>query len=295
MQQRIITGAILILVVLACMFIPSRVPMFVLMLLIAGVAGHEWYKLMPNQISSNQRFRDKRNSKPAKESDAILYSIIVAWVSALPLIVLIAMGGIAFTIMKYVLMVSCVFCCISLYWTLNFPQEYRQWYNSSLYVIGCVLIASAVFSIFFLWRMSVEYLLYVLLLVCGVDSGSYFIGRKFGETPLVEKVSPKKTLEGLIGGIVTALLIMMGIMLFSSIDMDMKYWVFFILVSILTVFASVQGDLFESMLKRIADVKDSGSILPGHGGVLDRVDSLLFAAPVFLLGLYVLQLLGVRL
>lgn len=288
MQQRIITGVILMIAVLACMFIPSRLPMFILMLLIAGFAGYEWYQLMPEQAKQRQQ----SSRKPVKKNDAILYGVIVAWVSAMPLVVLIAMGGVAFSVMKYVLLASCIFWLVSVYWTFNFPKLHQQWYNKNLYVIGCILIASATFAMYFLWRMSAEYLLYVFLLVWGADSGAYFVGRKFGETQLAPKVSPNKTVEGLIGGIITTLLIMIGIMLCSSIQMEMKYWAVFLVIAILTVFASVQGDLFESMLKRRADVKDSGTILPGHGGVLDRVDSLLSATPVFLLGLYLLELMG---
>lgn len=289
MQQRIITGVCLIILVLSCMFIiPSSIPMFILMLLIAGFAGYEWYQLMPEQAKQRQNAR-----KPAKKTDAILYGVIVAWISALPIIVLMAMGGIAFSVMKFALIASSIFWLVSIYWTLNYPKEYQQWYNKSLYAIGCVLIASAVFSMFFLWRMSAEYLLYVFLLVWGADSGAYFVGRQFGQTQLAPKVSPNKTVEGLVGGIITTLLIMIAIMLCSSIKMDMKYWVVFLIIAMITVLYSVQGDLFESMLKRRADVKDSGTILPGHGGVLDRVDSLLAATPIFLLGLYVLELLGV--
>lgn len=301
MQQRIITGVCLIILVLSCMFlIPvvlpkfAMIPMFILMLAIAGIAGFEWYRLMPAKDDSSRR-RPSRQRQPreVKQSDAILYGVIVAWVSALPLAcVWLIGGGTVFAVMKYILLICVLFWCVTVYWMLNYPKE-QDWYNQSLYVSGCILIASAVFSMFFLWNMSKEYLLYVFLLVWGADTGAYFVGRQFGQNKLCPEVSPNKTVEGLIGGVITTVIIMLLIVAFGSIQMSLGQWAIFIVIAILTVFASIQGDLFESMIKRSAGIKDSGTILPGHGGVLDRVDSLLSATPVFLLGLYVLELLGV--
>ena len=95
-------------------------------------------------------------------------------------------------------------------------------------------------------------------------------------------------MEGLAGGLVTGLLLVLGISLFK-LQLTGTALIAFIALSVLTILASVLGDLFESMLKRRADVKDSGTILPGHGGVLDRIDSLLSATPLFALGFWTLQ------
>ena len=136
--------------------------------------------------------------------------------------------------------------------------------------------------------------MYLFLLVWGADSGAYFVGRKFGKKKLAPNVSPNKSVEGLYGGILTSMLIVVAV---ASLYLDMTWpeLCLFLILSVITVFSSVLGDLFESMIKRRAGIKDSGRILPGHGGVLDRIDSLLAAAPIFATGIYVLKLIGVDL
>ncbi|RYZ78433.1 MAG: phosphatidate cytidylyltransferase, partial [Moraxellaceae bacterium] len=94
-----------------------------------------------------------------------------------------------------------------------------------------------------------------------------------------------KSIEGLIGGLLLTVLVIVGVAL-VQLQLSSVSLLIFILLSLLTVLASVQGDLFESMIKRQAGIKDSGHILPGHGGVLDRIDSLLSATPVFALGFW---------
>lgn len=109
------------------------------------------------------------------------------------------------------------------------------------------------------------------------DTGAYFAGRSFGRTPLFPRVSPKKTREGVLGGL---LLAMLGGVVFSvGFSLPIPWWLAAVLAGVLDI-AGVVGDLAESMLKRAFGVKDSGSIMPGHGGVLDRIDSLLFTGPL---------------
>ena len=127
----------------------------------------------------------------------------------------------------------------------------------------------------------------VMALVWCADSGAYFAGRFFGKHKMLPNVSPKKTLEGQIGGIVTALI---GLYIFIELGWFGQYAInegALYAASILTIVFSVIGDLVESMLKRLAYIKDSGTIFPGHGGMLDRIDSQLAAIPVFLTSLYI--------
>lgn len=121
----------------------------------------------------------------------------------------------------------------------------------------------------------------VLLLIATVaisDTAQYYTGRTFGRTPLAPLRSPKKTREGAIGGFVIAPLFLglVGPYLLPAYP-----WYWHAALAFCIVPTGIVGDLFESMLKRAADMKDSGSLIPGHGGVLDRIDALLFAAPVF--------------
>jgi phosphatidate cytidylyltransferase len=118
-----------------------------------------------------------------------------------------------------------------------------------------------------------------LLLIATVvvsDSAQYYTGRMFGRRPLAPTISPKKTIEGAIGGIVFAMAFLMiaGGRLFPDAAL-----VSLALIGLAVVVLGICGDLFESRLKRIAGVKDSSSLIPGHGGVLDRIDALLFATP----------------
>jgi len=126
------------------------------------------------------------------------------------------------------------------------------------------------------------WLLAALAVVWAADSGAYFAGRKFGMLKLAPRVSPNKTVEGLIGGAVAGVAAGVGLSLLAGATTAQLPWV--ALVSLVAVLFSVVGDLFESLLKRHAGVKDSGHLIPGHGGVLDRIDGVLAALPVFALG-----------
>jgi len=127
------------------------------------------------------------------------------------------------------------------------------------------------------------YVLFLFLLVWAADVSAYFAGRRWGRRKLAPAISPGETWEGVGGAGMAAL----ALALAGAALLDAgPRWPAFVAVCLVTVGFSIAGDLFESMLKRQCGVKDSGSLLPGHGGVLDRVDSLTAAAPVFLLGLY---------
>jgi len=128
-----------------------------------------------------------------------------------------------------------------------------------------------------------HWVLYVLVLVWVADSGAFFAGRQFGRNKLAPRVSPGKTWEGVLGALSACSLFALGYARF--IELRGSLLAGFILVCLVTVLFSIVGDLLESLMKRQQGVKDSGTLIPGHGGILDRIDSLLAAAPVFLLGL----------
>lgn len=121
-----------------------------------------------------------------------------------------------------------------------------------------------------------------LLMLWASDTGAYLAGRSLGKNKLFERHSPKKTWEGLFGGLLSSLLVAF-ILGTQFVEIPLWGWA---IMSLIIVFCGTTGDLFESMLKRSMDIKDSGSILPGHGGLLDRFDGLLMAAPLVYVFVY---------
>jgi len=129
------------------------------------------------------------------------------------------------------------------------------------------------------------WILLLLLAVWSYDTGAFLVGKNFGRTKFLTHISPSKTLEGVAGGVV-ATTVVVALMLWG-LGQDPRHA---LLLGPLTALAAQAGDLAESVIKRAADAKDSGTLIPGHGGMLDRVDSFVFAAPV--VTLYVLALLS---
>ncbi len=127
-----------------------------------------------------------------------------------------------------------------------------------------------------------RWLLLALAVVWATDTGAYFAGRRFGKHKLAPRISPNKTVEGLVGGVIAGVAVAVAAAPLAGATTAQLPLV--ALVALLTVLASVVGDLFESLLKRHVGAKDSGTLIPGHGGVLDRIDSVLAALPVFALG-----------
>ncbi|WP_297728834.1 phosphatidate cytidylyltransferase [uncultured Porphyromonas sp.] len=124
-------------------------------------------------------------------------------------------------------------------------------------------------------------LLAIFIFIWVNDTGAYLVGSRWGKTPLAPSISPKKTVEGSIGGLLLALLsaVILRLLLFPELS-----WLSILLIAAVVAIFGTIGDLFESSLKRQAGVKDSGKLIPGHGGILDRIDSLLLAVPaVYLL------------
>jgi phosphatidate cytidylyltransferase len=151
------------------------------------------------------------------------------------------------------------------------PEFDKKLFLPFLYPAAPFLFLMALYNDF-----GVSALAWLLVVVAGVDIGAYTVGKSIGKTPF-SVTSPNKTMEGVIGGIVIG-----G---FLGAFIGLTYLPFFtaLIISILVAIASVFGDLFESYLKRAADVKDSGDILPGHGGILDRLDGYLFGGIIMII------------
>lgn len=130
--------------------------------------------------------------------------------------------------------------------------------------------------------------LFVVALMWVADSGAYFAGRSLGKHKLAPSISPGKTWEGVFGGLVACAIY--AVLAANWLTLDNAQLYTFVALTLLTAAISVAGDLFISLLKRQEGLKDTGHLIPGHGGILDRIDSLLAAAPVFLFGFGVLGL-----
>jgi len=153
---------------------------------------------------------------------------------------------------------------------------YTKEFNTKLFFPLMYPIVSFLFLLSLYNSFGMSSLLWLVAIVAGTDVGAYFIGKSIGKTPFCE-TSPNKTLEGIVGGVVSSAIL--GLIFAPE---SLGLFTAFILGLFISV-ASIFGDLYESYLKREADVKDSGDILPGHGGILDRTDGFLFGGIIMLI------------
>jgi phosphatidate cytidylyltransferase len=153
-------------------------------------------------------------------------------------------------------------------------------------LIGLLVLLPMWVSVIEIQRhVGAEFVLLLMLMIWGADTGAYFAGHRWGRNKLAPAVSPGKSWEGVIGGSVSAV----AVALLSTIWLEPPVGIFqFGVIALIISLVSVMGDLIESLFKRISGIKDSGSILPGHGGILDRIDSLTTAAPTFYLAMTLL-------
>lgn len=192
-------------------------------------------------------------------------------------------GG--YDLIRNALVIACSWWALALLWVQGYPSSALLWKAPVMRsLMGWLVLISAWLALLFLRSepTGAMLVLWVILTVACADIGAYFTGRALGKRKLAPRVSPAKSWEGVAGGLCTAVAVAL---VFNALWGRSGDWWLVIAVIVPTVLASVVGDLFESMLKRHCGVKDSGRLLPGHGGVLDRIDGLTAAAPVFALAL----------
>lgn len=182
-----------------------------------------------------------------------------------------------------------LFWLLSLIILITYPANKSGWNDqskiASMGLFALIPIWAAVIQLKYLMPSGVL-VIALIILVAAVDVGGYFVGIRFGRSRLAPELSPSKSWEGVWGGLGLCLLVGIGMSWAAHIYIqNLQPWQFIVLVllTLLTTFFSIIGDLLESMLKRNRNVKDSGGILPGHGGLLDRVDGLMAAAPIYTL------------
>ena len=189
--------------------------------------------------------------------------------------------------LQQILIVACVWWALALLWIQGYPTSVVLWRATWMRMfLGVLVLIPAFLSLVHL-RNSPDghwLVIAVVLVVAAADIGAYFAGRRFGRHKLAPNVSPGKSWEGVLGGLVAVAVLGVAF----ALARDLRLGLVLALV-VPAALVSVVGDLLESMLKRFRGIKDSGHILPGHGGVLDRIDGLVAAVPVFTLAIIIAE------
>lgn len=254
MQQRIVTAVIALAVLVGLLFFmpPIVVSVVIGALLLAG--AWEWSGFLSQD---NMAMR-------------VAYVLSVA-------VLLVATATILVPHSELILLVSLVWWAMALIWTFFFPTPIPF---PVRVLVGVLVLVPLYTALMLLYAAGPSILLFALLIVWVADSGAFFAGKTLGRVKLAPQISPGKTWEGVIGGLL-AVLLLIGL---RSLKVETNFAV--LVPFCLGVAAlSIVGDLTVSMFKRTAGMKDSGTMFPGHGGVLDRIDSVAAAAPLFALGL----------
>ncbi len=191
------------------------------------------------------------------------------------------------SVQEWLLLPGVLFWLIAAYWVVRYPQSQGWHTRRSMALIGWWVLVPLWVAMVWLNAVAnfASWLVYLLFLVWGADTGAYLAGKRFGKTKLAPQVSPGKTLEGAAGAFLTVSLLAV---VFSSLSVLPLSFASLWVLSMPIVLVSILGDLLESMCKRAAGVKDSGKLLPGHGGVLDRIDSLCAALPCYVFAIWTL-------
>jgi len=274
LRTRVITALVLLAVLAAATFGTSPFQFALFVSLVSGLGVLEWTRLMGL-------------SNPVQRGVYLL--LVLASMFALG--VAMGLGPSALIVERSVVLavtgMGVVFWCLAAWWVMHFPASQVHWSSRprtalmglfTLLPVWCALIQLKYLN-------STGFLvLAVIALVSFADIGAYFVGRAWGNSRLAPQVSPGKSWAGFWGGMgasaVLACLLLVPVHRYVQ-ALDLVAIVLLLLTAAVVAVFSVFGDLFESMLKRSQGMKDSGSLLPGHGGVLDRIDSLTAAAPVF--------------
>ena len=183
-----------------------------------------------------------------------------------------------------------VLWAVIFWWVKSYPRSADVWGSSTKRAFLGLFVLCFAWLSFNLLKQSEQgvFLIFLLLaMVWSADIGAYFAGRKWGNRKLLPEVSPGKTWAGVYGALASALLVTALMLLFTGYleSGDRVSWLLFMLLALLMTVVSIAGDLAESMIKRHRGVKDSGKLLPGHGGVMDRIDSLVAALPLYTIAL----------
>lgn len=262
MRQRVIT-AVVALILFIPLIVIGQMPLQIVMAMLGGIAVYELFRMKGLEIKTPEGIL------------AIIGTILLilprlTWYEFLPRTVT---GNTLFYLIVMALLVLPVF-----------SKNEFTFDNVGFPVLVSLYIGTGFQNFISARETGLHVLMYALFIVWSTDIGAYMVGRKYGQRKLAPDISPNKTIEGSLGGIASA----MVVSLVYTMIWPMTYNIFaMLLLTILFSIVGQLGDLVESSYKRYYGVKDSGNILPGHGGILDRFDSLLFVFPfMHLVGLF---------
>lgn len=273
LKYRLISALVLIPVVIAALFLLPPGGFALVTLLVCVLAAWEWGQLCGFKTRSQR----------------LTLAIICGLILAVMLFITPLYQQTAYLpVIQFSLWASLAWWIVALALVLFYPESATFWRHSTVLrlLFGLLTIVPFFWGMVALraWHYDVNqyggaiWLLYVMFLVWGADSGAYMFGKLFGKNKLAPKVSPGKTWQGFFGGLLVAAIISLLYGLIAHLNVTPLV---LLICSIIAALASVLGDLTESMFKREAGIKDSGHLIPGHGGILDRIDSLTAAVPVF--------------
>ena len=262
--QRSLTALILIPLAVICIFYLPPIAFNVLMAVIVGYGAWEWGRL--------------------SATDMCRLPIVFV------IVVLLGFGLVFIIPVIGILVVSFCWWLIAL-WLISQYPKCRRWSSYQLVkLIMGFLVLVPCWAGFYALRMQPHgphFVILAVIFVWAADTGAYFVGKFCGKHKLAPSVSPGKTIEGLLGGVVLTAIVALISLLMLRLDWPML--IYLVTLAIVAGLFSIIGDLMESMLKREAGAKDSGSLFPGHGGMLDRLDGMTAGIPVFSLGLLLLN------
>ncbi len=254
---RVLTALVLLPVIFAALFLLPRQAVDVLISGVVLLAGWEWARFVGLTAPWIR----------------LLYAVAV--LASAILLVWFADG---LSSLSWLFWIAMLWWAIAALWILRYPTPISK-PVAALSGFAVLVPAFAALEFIVAQEQGAQWLLFMLLLVWAADVGAYFAGRFFGRTKLAPRVSPGKTWAGVAGGVAATLLVAAaGAWWFGATVFP------YLLFGAAVAVVSIVGDLTVSMFKRSAGLKDSGRILPGHGGILDRIDSMTAAAPVFVLG-----------
>jgi phosphatidate cytidylyltransferase len=263
LQKRIVTAAVLVAILLAVLLLLPPVATVIALTLLVLAGAWEWSAFL------------------RAPGTAMRITYVVAIGVLLPVVWQVTRTPQG---LNAVMAIAVVWWLAALAWIILAPTRVQPWSAAVAGILALVPAWVALLRLRLDLERGAEWTLFALVLVWAADVGGFFFGRRYGSVRLAPQVSPGKTWEGVLGGMaLSAVVAVLG-----------SYWfdlevITFVPLCLAVVAFSIVGDLTESLLKRFAGVKDSGTLFPGHGGVMDRIDSVTGAAPVLFLGLMALN------